>query len=86
MTSRILISAGSRPYNVVLIKARPAPDSKSIILHLRETGNKEAHLSLIDIITGKQLNLTEVDMTGSPASTGIPAIGPLETRFYKVSR
>jgi hypothetical protein len=32
--------------NILLVSARPSDDGKTILVHLRETDGKEAHLSL----------------------------------------
>jgi hypothetical protein len=73
------------PSNVILVSAGPADgNGKSLIMHLRETGHMETTLSLTNGLTGKLLNITEVDVTGSPVTTPSLKIRPLETKFFKI--
>ena len=72
------------PPNIILVSAEPGADGKSFIVHLRETDGKNASMNLADGITGKQLQLKEVDVTGSPTLNSSANIGPLESKFYRV--
>jgi len=73
------------PSNVILVSARPDDENgKSIIIHLREAGNTETTLSLTNGLTGKPLNITEVDATGKEPVDGSATILPLETKFFKI--
>jgi len=73
------------PSNVILVSARPDDENgKSIIIHLRETGHTETTLSLTNGLTGKPLNITEVDATGKEPDDGSATIFPLETKFFKI--
>jgi len=73
------------PGNVILITAEPVADGKSCIVHLRETNGQSASLNLTNGLNGKPLNATEVDVTGIPVSRPSQNIGPLESKFYRIS-
>ena len=60
-------------------------DGKSCIVHLRETNGQSASLNLTNGLNGKPLNATEVDVTGIPVSRPSQNIGPLESKFYRIS-
>jgi alpha-mannosidase len=73
------------PSNILLISAEPAADGKSCTVHLREMNGKAASLELTNGITGKVLPSTEVDATGKNVHDPSPGIGPLESRFYRIT-
>ena len=73
------------PANVILIDACPDDQGKSVIIHLRETGKTETALALTNGITGKPLKVAEVDVTGSPVANPSPKIGPLESKFFRIT-
>jgi len=73
------------PPNVLLISAEPAPDGKSCIVHLRETNGNSASLNLVNGLTGKVLNTSEVDVTGKPVPKPSQNISPLESKFYRIN-
>lgn len=70
--------------NVALINARPAPDGRSLLLHVRETDGRPAPLRLFNGITGEALHLEEADVTGAPVKGGVMELGPLESRFFRL--
>jgi alpha-mannosidase len=73
------------PSNILLISAEPAADGKSCTVHLRETNGKAASIELTNGITGKVLPSSEVDATGKTVHDPSPGIGPLESRFYRIT-
>jgi alpha-mannosidase len=72
------------PANVLLVSAVPASDGKSCIVHLRETDNHKATLSLTNGITGKALNSLEVDANGREISDPSIEIAPLQSKFFRL--
>ena len=72
------------PSDVVLVSAIPSPDGKSVLLHLRETGNKPANLELILGLSGKKIKVTEVDVTGREVVNGSSSVGALESKFFRL--
>ncbi len=73
------------PSNLVLISAEPSDDGKTAVLHLRETDGKMAILNLKSGITGQALSATEVDATGEPVQNPAANIGPLESKFFRIT-
>jgi alpha-mannosidase len=73
------------PENVILISAEPEADSKNIIIHLRETNGQETDISLTNGLNGKPLKITEVDVNGGEPPVTSHKIGPLESRFFRIS-
>jgi alpha-mannosidase len=73
------------PENILLISAVPAADGKSCTVHLRETSGKATSLTLTNGMSGKVMPATEVDATGKTVPDPAPGIGPLESRFYRIS-
>jgi hypothetical protein len=55
------------PANVILVNARPVENGKAILVHLRETGGKQASLNFKNGLTGNRLNISGADVTGKPA-------------------
>ncbi len=73
------------PSNVILVSTRPDDETgKSLIIHLRETGHTETTLALTNGMSGKPLNITEVDVTGNQVPMPSTEIHPLETKFFKI--
>ena len=72
------------PSNVILITAQPTADGKSLLVHLRETGGKQADLKLVNPSDGKLLSIAEVDVTGNPVRDGSQGMGPLESKFFRI--
>jgi hypothetical protein len=70
------------PVNVLLISARPSDDGKAILVHLRETAGKEAHLNLKNGLTGNQLEIFGSDVTGKSIMDFDNTIKPLESKFF----
>lgn len=73
------------PENVILISAEPAADGKSLIIHLRETDGKQADMSICDGVTGKILAAIEVDAAGKNVANPSLKIGPLNSKFYRIT-
>ncbi len=73
------------PENVILISAEPAADGESLIIHLRETEGREAALAISNGITGKLLTAAEVDATGKIVINPSSKIGPLNSKFYRIT-
>jgi len=73
------------PDNVLLVSARPCVDGKTILVHLRETGGKEAFLNLKNGLTGNQLNISGADVTGKPIMDSDNMIKPLESKFFLIN-
>ncbi len=72
------------PVNVILVSASPSDDGKTILIHLRETEGKEAHLSLKNGLTGNQLDISGSDVTGKPIIDSGNTIKPLESKFFLI--
>lgn len=72
------------PANVILVSANPTADGNDLIIHLRETENLPASLSLNNGLDNSKLQLTEVDLTGNEIAGGNKDIQPLESKFFKV--
>jgi hypothetical protein len=72
------------PVNILLVSARPSDDGKTILVHLRETDGKEAHLSLKNGLTGNQLEISGSDVTGKPFKDSVYTIKPLESKFFLI--
>ena len=72
------------PENIILVKAEPEADGKSILIQIRETDGKKAVLSLTNGLTGKALEAKEVDVTGKPVLKPTVNIEPLESKFYRI--
>lgn len=72
------------PGNVLLVSAVPASDGKSCIIHLRETDNQKATLSLSNGITGKSLKSLEVDANGGGIPDPSNEIAPLQSKFFRL--
>jgi len=72
------------PGNVVLVSARPSDDGKTILIHLRETDGKEAHLNLKNGLTGNQLDISGSDVTGKSIMDSDTIIKPLESKFFLI--
>jgi len=72
------------PANVLLISVRPLDDGKTILVHLRETGGKEARLSLKNGLTGNQLDISCADVTGNIVPDSENIIKPLESKFFLI--
>jgi hypothetical protein len=72
------------PENVVLVNSRPVQQGRSLLLQVRETGNKEGKLDLVNSMTGKKLVITEADATGVNSGNRIDFIRPLESKFILV--
>lgn len=72
------------PGNIIVISSRPADDSKSLLIHVREMGGKETNLSLSSGLTGHKLKLTEADPTGLP-SGNISLLKPFESKFFLIT-
>jgi hypothetical protein len=70
------------PENIILISARPADIDGSVIIHVRETDGRETTLNLINSLTGKTLNITEVDVTHNHAEKSSTDIRPYESKFF----
>ena len=73
------------PENIILVSAMPGKDGKSAIFHVRETAGKTAGIQLKNEISGKVLNLTEVDVLGNPVQNGSSEIKAFESKFLKVN-
>lgn len=71
------------PDNILLVSARPSDDGKTILVHLRETGGKEALLNLKNGLTGNQLNVSGADVTGKSMDFD-NTIKPLESKFFLI--
>ena len=72
------------PENVILISARPFDEGKTILVHLRETGGKEARLSLKNGLSGNRLDISCSDVTGKPLPDKENIIKPLESKFFLI--
>jgi hypothetical protein len=72
------------PENTLLVSAVPASDGRSCIIHLREINNQKATLDLKNGLTGKKLNIQEVDVNGKEISNASNVIAPLQSKFYRV--
>jgi alpha-mannosidase len=72
------------PENVILVSAHPVESGKAILIHLRETGGKEASLNLKNGLTGNRLNISGADVTGRPVQNSDNSIGPLESKFFLI--
>lgn len=72
------------PANVVLVSISPDDDGRSLVAHLRETGNKETALNLKNGITGKEFQITEIDVTGEPVASHLMKLMPLESKFFRI--
>ena len=72
------------PDNVLLVSARPSDDGKTILVHLRETGGKEALLNLKNGLTGNQLNISGADVNGKSIIDSDNTIKPLESKFFLI--
>ena len=68
-----------------MISSEPEADGKNIIIHLRETDGIEAELNLINGLNGNKLKITEVDVTGKELSATVQKIGPLESKFFRIT-
>jgi hypothetical protein len=73
------------PENIILVSAMPGNDGKSAIFHVRETAGKAAGIQLKNEVSGKTLNLTEVDVLGNPVQNGSSEINAFESKFLKVN-
>lgn len=73
------------PLNVLLVSAEPGKDLSSFIVHLRELDGKQTSLRLINGLTGDNLKIDEVDVTGKPVDTKDQKIGPLESKFFRIT-
>lgn len=51
---------------------------------MRETDGKEAHLSLKNGLTGKQLDISGSDVTGKPVIDSDNTIKPFESKFFLI--
>jgi len=72
------------PENVIIVASEPTADGNSLMLHLRETDGKTTELNLMNGLNGKQLPVSEVDVTGKLVVKGSQQIGPLESKFFSV--
>jgi alpha-mannosidase len=72
------------PENVILVTSRPEPEGHCLIIHLREAEGKETYISLKNGLTGEQLGIDEVDVTGSPVAEPSLKMAPLESKFFKL--
>jgi len=68
--------------NLLLISARPSPDKKYIIVHLREINGKKVVPELINTKTGKLVKMIPADPTGEKTGDENITINPLESRFF----
>ncbi len=73
------------PSNVVLISARPARDGKSVLIHLRENGGREASIDLSGGLSGKPLNVQEADVTGNKVQNSGHVLNPYGSGFFVIS-
>jgi hypothetical protein len=72
------------PQNILLVSAIPDADGRSCVVHLRETNNQRASLSLANGITGKPLNSVEVDVNGKDIPDPSNEISPLQSKFFRI--
>jgi hypothetical protein len=72
------------PVNILLVSARPTDDGKTLLIHLRETDGKEAHLNLKNGLTGNRLDISGSDVTGKPIMDSDNTIKPLESKFFLI--
>jgi len=73
--------------DVLLVGARPAPDGKSILLHLREIGGRTGQ-AVLRSPTGQVLSTQEVDLLGAPIGTcpeGRVSLTKHQVRFVRVT-
>ncbi len=73
------------PENVLLVSAMPEQNGKSAILHLRETGGKPCTLNLSNGLSGKVLQCSQVDVTGTLVEKGASELKPYESRFFRIT-
>ncbi len=69
------------PENVILVSAKPAPDGKASILHIRETAGRETDLRLQGMSV-EGLDIQRVDVLGHAINTGSTLIQPWESCFF----
>jgi hypothetical protein len=72
------------PSDVILVSIRPSDDGRSLMAHIRETGNKEVLLKLTDTSSGEELKINEVDVTGAPVNAPEAKLKPLESKFFRI--
>ena len=72
------------PDNVILVSASPVENGKAVLVHLRETGGKEASLNLKNGLTGNPLKISGADVTGKSVQDAGNTIGPLESKFFLI--
>jgi hypothetical protein len=70
------------PSGVLLISSRPVDNGKSVLIHLRETGGKEAQLILKNGISGDLLVISGADVNGKPLADSDNSLKPLESKFF----
>lgn len=72
------------PSNILLVSAEPEADGKSFVVHLRETNGQEVVLNLSNGLTGNELSIVEVDVTGKPVLNPSRVISPFDSGFYRL--
>ncbi|KAF0130956.1 MAG: hypothetical protein FD155_1225 [Bacteroidetes bacterium] len=70
--------------NILLISAIPSQDGTSVRFHLREIAGAKSRLELINKLSGKMLNLTQVDVTGQTIENGNMNFEPYESKFFRL--
>lgn len=73
------------PENVLLVHALPEESGRAAVLHLREVDGKPANLDGLRQASGVPLQITRVDVLGSPINGGTTQLKGLESGFFKIT-
>jgi alpha-mannosidase len=72
------------PDNLLLVSAIPDEDGRSSVFHVREIAGKKAGFALRNGVTGVELKLAPVDVTGNPLENSGTDLQPFETKFFRI--